>query len=304
MKYKNFLKTAVIYVGIVSTIAGTPKISGISDHISKSATLHKITNTVTYPFRSSFDFVDPRVTFADTGDFLPYIKPVNYMSIKVEKPKLPQNFRELKEKTLEEKIREDPNKIDLAQFKVKKNKELKNDPDVVLLARLLYGEGRDCPEKEQKIIAYTAQNRLRLSPEDYGLSLQSVMLMPAQYSCFNSSDPNLKKLKNPAKYEPEAFRTSLKLAQEVLDEGSNDTEDLKLRYITHYHVKGINPDWAPYLIKVRDISGITEKELSHKYYMTPQAYKEYRIALKEQKQKEQAIQNEIKRLDKSKARIA
>jgi N-acetylmuramoyl-L-alanine amidase len=111
------------------------------------------------------------------------------------------------------------------------------DTKQILLARMLYGEARNCSEEEKAAIAYTAVNRncdgKRWNGEN---NLKEVLLKPKQYSCFNEGDPNLEKLKNP---RGQAWQESMQIAREVLSKERTNLDKGQ----THYHTKSISPYW-------------------------------------------------------------
>jgi len=115
------------------------------------------------------------------------------------------------------------------------------DSDEVLLARMLFGEARNCSDEEMIDIAYTAINRTKDGKKWNGETLREVILKPWQYSCFNSNDVNRKKLMNPEKYDSKSWERCLKIAHEVLTGKYGE----KNRGATHYFAKNIRkPKWA------------------------------------------------------------
>lgn len=97
-----------------------------------------------------------------------------------------------------------------------------------LLARLIFGEARQCPIDEQLAIGLTTINRLKQNKSYYGKnSLIEVILKEneagkSQYTCFQelSNDPdivqNFKTTLNPQEYEPEAYAISQQIAKQVI----------------------------------------------------------------------------------------
>ena len=94
-------------------------------------------------------------------------------------------------------------------------KDLSKDTECVLLARMLFGEARNCSDAEKRAIASTALHRVNQGGR-YGNNLHAVLLKPKQYSCFNEKDPNFAKLKDPLKYDAKSFERCLLIAGEVL----------------------------------------------------------------------------------------
>ena len=147
-----------------------------------------------------------------------------------------------------------------------KKDDFSKDSDQVLLARMIFGEARNEFDEnivedslEPIMIGYTAINRAEDKIKQNGKTLKEVILKNQpktiklkngkektifihQYSCFNSWDPNLKRIENPIKYNPEAWRKSLILADKIID-GKLD----HLNYgQSHYHLKNMKeyPSWT------------------------------------------------------------
>jgi N-acetylmuramoyl-L-alanine amidase len=121
-----------------------------------------------------------------------------------------------------------------------KTSNLQNDPETVLLARMIFGEARSCSEMEKIAVAYTAINRANDNKKFNGTTLKGALLKRKQYSCFNPSDPNLEKLMDPQAYEPEVFNTCLEIAEKVKNSEYKDPTN----GATHFHTKNIHPYWA------------------------------------------------------------
>lgn len=117
------------------------------------------------------------------------------------------------------------------------------DTDVVLMARMLFGEC-DKGAKEEKIeIAWTVLNR-KSHPIDYGDSVRAVILKPSAYSCFNTykngrEEKTLKRMRDPYKYDQARFNECLDVAQGVL----SGKYKPRLQGMTHYYLKGTSPWW-------------------------------------------------------------
>lgn len=97
-----------------------------------------------------------------------------------------------------------------------KTDDFRKDSDKVLLARMMFGEARNCSDEEKIAVAYVALNRANDGKDWNGRTIKEVILKPYQFSCFNSKDPNKEKLLNPQSYEPRAFDICLQLAEGVL----------------------------------------------------------------------------------------
>jgi len=145
-----------------------------------------------------------------------------------------------------------------------KTNDLSRDSEEILLARLIYGEARilfkdEKDQREPAMIGFTSLNRAKDKIKGNGTTLKEVILSNKpkrvkykngkkatirvhQYSCFNSWDPNLRKLKDPEKYDSKAWQQSLDLSKNIL-EG-------KLSHLNygqdHYHKKDMEeyPKWT------------------------------------------------------------
>jgi len=139
-------------------------------------------------------------------------------------------------------------------------KDFSKDSEKVLLARLIYGEARilfkdEEDQREPIMIGFTPINRAKDRIKGNGTNLKEAILANKirktkagnkirvyQYSCFNSRDPNLPKLKNPEKYDVKSWDKSLNLADKILR-----GKYTHLNYgQSHYHGKKMEkyPDWA------------------------------------------------------------
>ena len=120
------------------------------------------------------------------------------------------------------------------------NDNFKHDSELMLLARMVFGEARNQPLEAMIGVAFTAINRMEIGGW-YGKSLREVLLKPWQYSCFNKNDPNRKKLMNPLLYEKlEIFTKCLAVAHAVLNGLVKDPTN----GATHYFSGNRKPRWA------------------------------------------------------------
>jgi len=115
------------------------------------------------------------------------------------------------------------------------------DSDKTLLARMLFGEARNCSFAEKVAIAYTAINRANDNKTWNGRTLRGAILCPWQYSCFNKGDPNLPKLTNPKAYSPKAWEQCLSAADAALSYKYPDMNQGQTHYFNPRHA---NPNWA------------------------------------------------------------
>lgn len=135
--------------------------------------------------------------------------------------------------------------------------DFSEDTDQVLLARMIFGEARSCTDKEKIAIGYTALNRANDNKRFNGTDIRSAVLCPKQYSCFNSNDTNLVKLKDPEKYDAKSWAKSLEIAEGILSGKYSDE-----MHATHYHALSSHPKWqdSPEMTKL----GIIDKHLFYK----------------------------------------
>ena len=118
-------------------------------------------------------------------------------------------------------------------------RELETD----VLARTLWGEARGEGPQGMKAVAAVILNRVRRADEKgsfwWGNNIIQVCQKPYQFSCWNRSDPNFKKLQ--AVDDTDLyFATALRIARRsVINQITDQTEGA-----THYHAAGISPYWA------------------------------------------------------------
>jgi len=147
-----------------------------------------------------------------------------------------------------------PNEAEASRYKVNSRESLYHELDESILARMLFGEGRNVSISERITMGFTPINRFKDSRAN---SLAEVILASKQYSCFNPEDPNLKKVLDPKKYDSEAWEKSLKISKGVLDGKHN-----KYNFgPTHYHKKGGKPTWVKGMKEKLDSTGYV-----HQFY--------------------------------------
>lgn len=164
--------------------------------------------------------------------------------------------------SIEEKILQTP-------YQIKQNyktNDFSKDSDEVLLARMIFGEARNCSDTEKAAVAYTVMNRTKDGKKWNGTSLREVILCPWQYSCFNKNDPNSDKLKDPERYDQKAFENCLQIARQVI---SGETKDPTNGATHYFNPNSANPSWAKELRNIGRIK--TEQGASrHQFYSTEQ----------------------------------
>lgn len=136
-----------------------------------------------------------------------------------------------------------------------KTDNLSEDPEDILLARMIYGEARNCSEAEMTAVAYTVINRVNDGKEWNGSNIKDVLLKPFQYSCFNEGDPNLQKLMDP---EKDLFESCLAIARKVI---SGEIKDPASGATHYFNPENANPGWAE---KMRIIGRVGESR--HVFY--------------------------------------
>ena len=144
-----------------------------------------------------------------------------------------------------------------------KTENLRNDTDDILLARMIFGEARDCADQEKIAVAYTAINRIDDGKRQNGTTLKEVLLAPDQYSCFNRRDKNRTKLMDPDKYGKKEFEHCLLLARVLMAKKYKDPTN----GATHYHAAYARPLWSlsPSMKKIGRIE-TPEGKSAHIFY--------------------------------------
>ncbi len=117
------------------------------------------------------------------------------------------------------------------------------ETEIDTLARTLWGEARGEGTAGMQAVAHVILNRVKVAQEKgkywWGNNVIQVCQKPYQFSCWNRSDPNFRKLQ--ALDERDLyFATALRIARRLL---VGVTDDLTLK-ATHYHAAGISPFWA------------------------------------------------------------
>lgn len=126
--------------------------------------------------------------------------------------------------------------------------EQKQELDIDILARTLWGEARGEGEKGMCAVACVVINRVRVAQEKssywWGDTVRDVCQKPYQFSCWNNNDPNREKLEKLSSKDP-AFKKALNIARRyVLGFGNDITFGA-----THYHADYVKPYWVKSLEK-------------------------------------------------------
>jgi N-acetylmuramoyl-L-alanine amidase len=125
-----------------------------------------------------------------------------------------------------------------------KSRVFYRDLEIDVLARTMWGEARGQGDKGMEAVACVVLNRVRVADDAggkywWGNSIIQVCQKSYQFSCWNRSDPNFKKLQAvDAKniYFATAVRIARRACAGVLADITNGA--------THYHADSIKPYWA------------------------------------------------------------
>lgn len=107
--------------------------------------------------------------------------------------------------------------------------DLYDDPEELLLARLIFGEARNQPREAKAGVAWTVKNRLLAKRTDWGFSYHEIIQKPSQYSAMNTYDSNFPKLTDPFNTgevgAKEAWYDSFEVAQTITKGTIDDPTD-------------------------------------------------------------------------------
>ncbi|MDR0631298.1 MAG: cell wall hydrolase [Holosporales bacterium] len=119
-----------------------------------------------------------------------------------------------------------------------------SDHDILVLAQTIYGEARgELNYMEGGLAALIAVGNVVVNRLSKTQSVESVCKQPLQFSCWNSTDPNLLEIKNATVARPPEFVTCLWVAEGVLRMNWPDLTNGATHYYSH-HMK-TPPYWAP-----------------------------------------------------------
>lgn len=121
--------------------------------------------------------------------------------------------------------------------------------EIDVLARTLWGEARGEGTAGMEAVAQVILNRVKVAEERgrywWGNNIIQVCQKPYQFSCWNRSDPNFRKLQAVDERDLH-FATAVRIARRavagVLKQDRPD--DHGVAGATHYHAAGITPYWA------------------------------------------------------------
>ena len=121
--------------------------------------------------------------------------------------------------------------------------EFYNEVAVDVLARTLWGEGRSEGQRGMEAIASVVLNRVAVAQQRggywWGNDIVSVCQKPYQFSCWNRSDPNYKKLLAVTDKDI-YFATAIRIARRAVAGTLSDCA----YGATHYHTNSVAPFWA------------------------------------------------------------
>ena len=119
-----------------------------------------------------------------------------------------------------------------------------NDLAVDVLARTIWGEARAESPEGMEAVACVVLNRVKVAQARggkywWGNDIISVCQKPYQFSCWNRSDPNYRKLVDVSARDKK-FVTCQRIARRAVAGALQD----KTGGATHYHADYITPFWA------------------------------------------------------------
>ncbi|NCC22748.1 MAG: cell wall hydrolase [Alphaproteobacteria bacterium] len=115
--------------------------------------------------------------------------------------------------------------------------------EVDTLARTIWGEARGEGSHGMEAVAAVVMNRVAIARDKggywWGASPIQVCQKPYQFSCWNRSDPNFRRVVD-VKDDDLHFATALRIARRALAGALADPTE----GATHYHAAGADPYWA------------------------------------------------------------
>ncbi|MBU2053047.1 MAG: hypothetical protein ABIJ14_00750 [Nanoarchaeota archaeon] len=152
----------------------------------------------------------------------------------------------------------------------RKVKELYNEPEDILLAKMIFGEGRDCGMEERVWIGYTPINRITDGKSYTGKgSLNNVLLHPNQYKCFSPTTiknrKNLRKVLTPKKYEPNKWDECLFIARKIIEGKLDIFNKGQVAYVAKWRLKELKNE-PEKLSWLDGYTPINSKRFKHQFY--------------------------------------
>ncbi len=140
----------------------------------------------------------------------------------------------------------------------KSSQEFYNEISIDTLARTLWGEARGEGTGGMVAVANVIVNRVKVADRKgkfwWGNNIIQVCQKPYQFSCWNRSDPNFRKLQSVGA-EDLYFATAKRIAARAVIGVLSDAT----KGATHYHASNITPYWAKGKTPITVIG-------SHKFY--------------------------------------
>jgi N-acetylmuramoyl-L-alanine amidase len=117
------------------------------------------------------------------------------------------------------------------------------EDEIDVLARTLWGEARGEGVAGMQAVALVVINRVAIARRRggywWGGDVIAVCRKPFQFSCWNRSDPNRARLAGVDESDMH-FATAIRIARRAMLGFLKD----ETNGATHYHARGITPDWA------------------------------------------------------------
>lgn len=118
------------------------------------------------------------------------------------------------------------------------------DLTIDVLARTLWGEARGEGVAGMEAVACVILNRVAFAQMRggywWGTNIISVCQKPYQFSCWNRSDPNYRRVQAVTEKSDIHFATAVRIARRAIAGTLEDPTGAA----THYHTRDILPDWA------------------------------------------------------------
>lgn len=116
--------------------------------------------------------------------------------------------------------------------------------EIDTLARTIWGEARGETTQGMEAVACVVLNRVKMAEDHggkywWGNNIIQVCQKPYQFSCWNRSDPNFKKLTDVNETDL-YFATAMRIARRAVAGALADATN----GATHYHAKSVSPHWA------------------------------------------------------------
>lgn len=124
-------------------------------------------------------------------------------------------------------------------------KDLYNLDDTTLLAACIYGEAATESDEGKLGVACVVRNRVKRRGW-WGSTYKHVILAKKQFSCFNSNDPMLMRIRRVINKPNDIFKICYNIAKQVICEEANDITGGATHYFNPSIVK---PRWSKNMIR-------------------------------------------------------